>query len=306
MSDKNAKSETLEQTKSPAKTNADAVKDVIAKVKKDGNLSNLQSTQIGTLFDQYKVQIAQALPRHLSADRLIQMVVTLISQNPELKNCSVGSLIGATMQASILGFKPVSALGHCYFVPYNNKKKNDQGKDVWVKEVQFQIGYKGYIDLARRSGEIRSIHASGVYKDDDFKYNLGLHPDIKHVPSGKKKEAKNLTHVYAVAHYKDGGYNFIVLTREEVEALRMRNAMQKQGLKGAWLSDYEAMSCAKAIKQLAKYMPLSDEMSRAVLSDEAILKPDHFANDKSGDLVETETPDFEDITIAQPDKTEEE
>lgn len=274
---------------------AQNVKDVIDRVKKEGNLANLQSVQIGQLFDQYKVQIAQVLPKHLTADRIIQMAVTLISKNKELKACSAGSLIGAVMQASILGFKPVEALGHCYFVPYKNNKGTKE-KPQYVAEVQFQIGYKGYIDLSRRSGKLKSIHAAGVYKEDDFKYNLGLTPDIHHVPSNSKKDTKNMTHVYAVAHYIDGGYNFVVLTKEEVEALRMRNPMQKYGVKGAWHTDYEAMACAKAIKQLAKYMPLSDEMAQATIADEAILKPEHFSNDKSGEIVEVEQIDFEDMT----------
>ena len=115
------------------------------------------------------------------------------------------------------------------------------------------------------------------------------------------KNPKNLTHVYAVSHYKDGGYNFVVLTKKEVEALRRRNAMQKEEAAGAWKTDYEAMAMAKAIKQLAKYLPLSDELQSMVQSDESILDPKMFASDKSGDLVDIERPDYEDA-IVDPDE----
>lgn len=277
-------------------------KDLMQRAQKEGSLKAFQSTDIATIFEQYKHQIAQALPKHLTADRMIQMAVTLISKNPKLKECSAGSLIGAIMQASILGFRPVEALAYCYLVPYKNKKQDNTGKEYWVSEVQFQIGYRGLMDLARRSGQIKSIHAFAVYTGDEFSYSLGINPDIKHVPSEtQSKNPKELTHVYAVSHYKDGGYNFVVLTRKEVESLRRRNAMQKEEPAGAWKTDYEAMAMAKAIKQLAKYLPLSDELQSMVQSDESIIDPKMFASDKSGEMVDIDRPDYEDAII-DPDE----
>lgn len=277
-------------------------KELMQRAQKEGSLKAFQSTDIATIFEQYKHQIAQALPKHLTADRMIQMAVTLISKNPKLKECSAGSLIGAIMQASILGFRPVEALAYCYLVPYKNKKVDNAGKEHWVSEVQFQIGYRGLMDLARRSGQIKSIHAFAVYTGDEFSYSLGINPDIKHVPSeAQSKNPKELTHVYAVSHYKDGGYNFVVLTRKEVESLRRRNAMQKEEPAGAWKTDYEAMAMAKAIKQLAKYLPLSDELQSMVQSDESIIDPKMFASDKSGEMVDIDRPDYEDAII-DPDE----
>ena len=273
-------------------------KDLMKRAQEEGSLKKFQSTDIATIFEQYKHQIAQALPKHLTADRMIQMAVTLISKNPKLKECTAGSLIGATMQASILGFRPVEALAYCYFVPYNNKKRRQDGSEYYEKEVQFQIGYRGLMDLARRSGQIKSIHAFAVYSGDQFSYSLGINPNITHIPNEtQQKNPKDLTHVYAVAHYKDGGYNFVVLTRKEVEALRRRNAMQKEEAGGAWKTDYEAMAMAKAIKQLAKYLPLSDELQSMVQSDESIIRPEMFATDKSGEVVDMERPDYEDAII---------
>jgi len=278
-------------------------KALITKANQQGSLKNFQSTDIATIFEQYKGQIAQALPKHLTADRMIQMATTLISKNPKLKECTAGSLIGAVMQASILGFRPVEALAYCYFVPYRNKKRDTDGSEKWVNEVQFQIGYRGLMDLARRSGQIKSIHAFAVYKGDKFEYELGINPSISHVPNEDvPKDPKNLTHVYAVSHYKDGGYNFVVLSRREVEALRRRNAMQKDEAAGAWKTDYEAMAMAKAIKQLAKYLPLSDELQSQVQSDESILSPNMFASDRSGDLVDIERPDYEDAVVDPDDE----
>ena len=241
----------------------------LAKATKKGTLAGLKQTDVQSVLESLKPQISQALPKHLSADRMIQMATQVIVKNPKVAECSAASLIGAVMQASILGFKPSDNLGQVYFVPYG-------------KSVQFQIGYKGYIDLARRSGQIKTLYAYPVYQNDHFEYELGLEPKLTHRPA--QEDRGEMTFVYAVAHYKDGGYNFVVLSRNEVERLRLRNAFQKSKPSGAWATDYEAMACAKAIKQLSKYMPLSEEMQGAVLSDEGVIQPDNFSNDQSGSL----------------------
>jgi len=241
----------------------------LAKATKKGTLAGLKQTDVQSVLESLKPQIAQALPKHLSADRMIQMATQVIVKNPKVAECSAASLIGAVMQASILGFKPSDSLGQVYFVPYG-------------KSVQFQIGYKGYIDLARRSGQIKTLYAYGVYANDEFDYELGLEPKLTHKPA--PTDRGELTGVYAVAHYKDGGFNFVVLSREEVERLRLRNAFQKSKPSGAWATDYEAMACAKAIKQLSKYMPLSEEMQSAFVSDDGIIQPDNFSNDQTGNL----------------------
>jgi recombination protein RecT len=212
-----------------------------------------------------------ALPKHLSVDRMIAMAATIITKNQAIAKCSSASLIGAVMQASILGFRPVETLGQCYFVPYGNA-------------VQFQIGYRGFIDLARRSGQITDLYAECVYSNDEFKYTLGLERTITHVPSDG--ERGKFTHVYAVARYKDGGYNFVVLTRADVERRRLRSPMQKATPSGAWATDYDEMAKAKAVKSLSKYLPLSDEFVSAIETDEAIITDSALSKDRSGLLLE--------------------
>lgn len=235
-------------------------------------MKGLNSGAVMKLLEAMRPQITSALPKHLSPDRMLQMATTIIVRNPKIAECTTVSVIGAVMQASILGFRPVESLGQCYFVPYGGV-------------CQFQIGYKGYIDLARRSGELKMVYAEVVRKGDEFSYEFGLEPKLIHKPN--PDSAGEITHVYGVAHYKDGGYNFIVLTRADVENLRRRNASQKERPSGAWLTDYAGMAKAKAIKQLAKYMPLSDEFADAVLSDEAaITSTKAFSNEGKGINVE--------------------
>lgn len=268
-----------------AKVNA-----ALAKSKKPGTLAGLNSESVMDVLSGMKEQISMALPKHLTADRMLSIATTVISQNPKLAECSATSLIGAVMQASILGFKPTPVLGEVYFVPFSGK-------------VQVIIGYKGYISLARRSGEIKTLYAYPVYENDEFTYELGLNPKLDHKPAEGNRG--NMTHVYAVAHYKDEGYNFMVLSREEVEKLRKRNPMQKGTPSGAWSTDYQAMACAKAIKQLSKYMPLSDEMQTAVTTDEKIIEMDSFTNNQEGiDINKAIDPEFQDVEEVIDEETE--
>jgi len=280
-------------------------KDVLAKASKNGTMLGLKQKDVSSLLTDYKSQIQAAIPKHLNADRMIQMAATLIARNPKIAECTVASLIGAVMQASILGFRPVEALGECFFVPYKNKVKMPDGSDRYEMQVQFQIGYKGYLNLARRSGELKTVYAYVVREGDDFRYNLGLNPDLHHVPAENSDSAK-ITHAYAVSHYKDGGYNFIVLTKREIERYRLRSPSQKATPSGAWDTDYDAMAMKTVIHRLSKYLPTSiDYMEQALVSDGAVIHPESFATDGSGELLNAEYTESEVVTEVEEQVTEE-
>ena len=231
------------------------------KISQTNSMLGLSQSEISSYLMNMKNQVAAVLPKHLTAERVLQMAATTIKKNPKIAQCTPASLLGAVMQASILGFPPVDALGYCYFVPYG-------------RDVQFQIGYRGMVELARRSGKIRMVYAETVREGDEFEVAFGLEPKLKHNP--KMDSSKPLTHVYAVCHFLDGGYNFVVLSRSEIERLRMRNPMQKGAPTGAWATDYEAMAKAKALKQLSKYLPLNIDQAMAFATDETVLKPENF------------------------------
>lgn len=257
-------------------TNLDVVRTAMQKATKPNTMAGLKHTQISTILGSAKSMMAQALPKHLTADRMIQMATTLISRNPDIAECTIESLVGAVMQSSILGFQPVSALGYCYFIPYN-KNIGSKQSPKWVKEVQFQIGYKGYLDLARRSKEVLSIWSEIVYKDDIFQYELGLERKLIHKPNLDIDQSdKNIIYVYAVAQFVSGGYSFVILSKQQIESLRLRGPNAIAELTKAWATDYAAMAKAKALKQLSKYLPLSVELISQLASDEQIIKPEDF------------------------------
>lgn len=208
------------------------------------------------LLKQSRDQIKMALPRHITPDRFLRVVLTSLRKNPLLIECEEKSLLAAIMESAQLGLEPDGILGHAYLVPYRNNK-------LGVYEAQLQIGYRGYIDLARRSGQVQSIQAHIVYENDEFEIQYGLEEKLVHVPArGDRGEPIG---VYAIARFKDGSHHFEFLWAEDVERIRK---MSKVPDSGAWKDHWEAMWRKTAIRQLAKYLPLSVEMTRAAVLDE--------------------------------------
>lgn len=194
------------------------------------------------LSDQFKKQLALAVPKHLNADRMARIAATEVRKNKALLNTEPTSFLGSVMQAAQLGLEPGSALGQAYLVPYGN-------------QCQLIIGYKGMIDLARRSGQVLSLNAYAVREGDDFNFQLGLKPDINHIPSLEADRIKKpITYVYAVATLKGGGYQFEVMSRAEVEAVKL-----KAKSKNIWNSYFEEMAKKTVIRRLFKYLPVSIE-----------------------------------------------
>lgn len=194
------------------------------------------------LSDNFKKQLAIAVPKHLNADRMARIAATEIRKTPELLKTTPESFLGAVMQSAQLGLEPGSALGQAYLVPYGNT-------------CQLILGYRGMIDLARRSGQVLSLNAYAVREGDEFNYQLGLHPDIHHVPSCEADRVKKpITFVYAVATLRGGGYQFEVMSRAEVEAVKA-----KAKSKNIWNNYFEEMAKKTVIRRLFKYLPVSIE-----------------------------------------------
>lgn len=203
------------------------------------------------LANNYKA-IQSLVPKHVTPERLTRLGINAASRNPKLFDCDPMTLVGAIVNCAALGVEP-NLIGHAYIIPfYNNKTRR--------MEAQFQLGYKGAIDLARRSGELKQLYAHEVYEGDDFRYSYGLNKDLVHVPSGETDPDK-MTHVYAVYHLKDGGSDFVVMTRDQIEEHRNRfTKSQKDGnVFGPWKDHFVEMAKKTVIIRLLKTAPLSIE-----------------------------------------------
>lgn len=240
---------------------------------------------IGEFLASQKRQIEAALPKHLNADRMLRIVMTEMRKNPKLKLCTIPSIIGSVIQCAQLGLEPGGALGHAWLIPYDvNKNLGTKNAPNWVKntECQFMIGYRGMIDLSRRSGQIISLGAHAVYENDLFDFEYGIHEKLKHIPN--KGERGGFTAAYAIAHLVGGGHQIIVMFKNEIDAVRERS---KSPDKGPWSTDYEEMAKKTTVRRLFKYLPVSIEIQRAVSLDEAA----DIGEQRNGLIIEGEIDD---------------
>lgn len=214
---------------------------------------------IKDLIRSMEPQIKAALPSILTPERFTRMVLTALSSNPKLQECSPQSFLGAMMQAAQLGVEPNTPLGQAYLIPYRNHG---------ILECQFQLGYKGLIDLAYRSGSIRDISAHVVYSGDGFEFEYGFEPKLIHKPAMTDRGTPIA--YYAVYHTKDGGGNFVVMSQEDIE--KYRNKFSKAAGQGfsPWGTNFEEMAKKTVLKKLLKYAPLKTEFVRAVATDETV------------------------------------
>lgn len=199
-------------------------------------------------------EIEAALPSMISSERFQRVALTAFSNNPKLQQCEPMSFIAAMMESAQLGLEPNTPLGQAYLIPYGSK-------------VQFQIGYKGLLELAQRSGKIKTLYAHEVRENDEFDIDYGLEQKLIHKPLLKGSRGDVIGY-YAVYHLDTGGHSFVFMTKQEILEHAMK--FSKTFKMGPWQTDFDAMAKKTVIKQLLKYAPLSIEMQKAVSSDETV------------------------------------
>lgn len=238
-----------------------------------------------TIQDYVKVmegEIAKALPSVLTPERFSRMVLSAVSSTPKLAECTPQSFLGAMMTAAQLGLEPNTPLGQAYLIPYKNNKRGG------AMECQFQLGYKGMIDLAYRSGQVSIIQAQTVYENDDFTYELGLEPKLEHRPA--KTNRGEPVYYYAMFRTKDGGYGFEVMSVEDVTAHARKYS--KAYTSGPWQSNFDEMAKKTVLKKCLKYAPLKSDFLRGIAQDETIktkIDPDMYEVPNDLPLVDDET-----------------
>ena len=246
---------------------------------------------IKDLIKSYEGQFAKALPSVMTPERFARIATTAVTQNPDLAKCTPSSFMGALLQACQLGLEPNTPLGQAYLIPYNNGRAGN-------KECQFQIGYKGLIELAHRSGELKSIESHVVYNNDVFEFEYGLEPKLKHIPT-QEADKGDVVWVYAVYHLVNGGYGFEVMSKADINA--HRNKFSKAKNSPAWTDSWEEMAKKTVVKKALKYAPLKSDFQRAITSDEATVNMVQ-ADDGEVDLIQAEYTVEEDVAEETPQK----
>ena len=231
---------------------------------KENAIQAAQTAQLGkkplTMQDYIKKmqgEIAKALPSVLTPERFTRITLSALSTNAKLAQTTPKSFLGAMMTSAQLGMEPNTPLGQAYLIPYKNHG---------VLECQFQLGYKGLIDLAYRSGQVSTIQAQTVYANDAFEYELGLEPKLRHVPA--KTNRGEPVFFYAVFRTKDGGYGYEVMSIDDVRTHAKKYS--KAYGNGPWQTNFEEMAKKTVLKKALKYAPLKTEFVRGLSADETI------------------------------------
>ena len=207
-------------------------------------------------------EIKKALPSVISPDRFLRMAMNTLNENSQLRESSPLSFIAALLNAAQLGLEPNTPLGQAYLVPYKNKG---------LLETQFILGYKGLINLAFRSGQMKMIQAHVVREQDMFDFEYGLNPKLVHRPAnGSPEERGEITYIYGVYTLSNGGCGFEVCSKAEIDAFAAKYSKAFSSTFSPWSTAYEEMAKKTVIKRVLKYAPISADLQRMLSTDESI------------------------------------
>lgn len=213
-----------------------------------------QRTTLRDYLSKMQTQLAEVLPRQLTAERMMKCAMIAANENPDLYACSLPSIAQSLMRAASMGLEPVN--GQCYLVPFNvNVGTRDNPR--WEKQCQLVPGYRGLIQAARNSGSVKTVAAHVVYANDTFSISYGTQEHVEHKPL-LFGDRGAMVAVYAVATFTDGAQQVEVMTADDVEHVKQKSQTGKRGF-GPWETDTAQMWRKSAVKRLANYLPLSAE-----------------------------------------------
>ena len=209
--------------------------------------------QIHASLEKMRPQFKLVLGRAVTPERFVRVCLTEMRRIPKLADCNGDSLLGAFMTAAQLQLEP-GINGQCWVLPYG-------------REAKIVIGYQGLLDLSWRSAMVSSVTAECVYQGDEFDYQMGDDPFIRHKPMGKTKDPKDITHAYAVIETTTHGKIRKVMRKDELDEVR-DNAPSARASSSPWKTHYAEMCKKTTLRRACKLGPSSIEMRRAIALDE--------------------------------------
>ena len=240
------------------------VKQELARQASDESEGKTKLTKNMDMQDMVKVmmpEIKKALPSVITLERFTRIALSALNNTPQLRACTPISFLAALMNAAQLGLEPNTPLGQAYLIPYKNKG---------TMECQFQIGYKGLIDLAYRNGRMQTIQAQAVYENDYFEYEYGLEPKLVHRPAFEDRG--EIKYFYGIFRTENGGYGFSVMSKADMDLYAETYSKAFDSGYSPWKTSYEEMAKKTVIKQALKYAPIKTDFQRALSTDETIKK----------------------------------
>lgn len=237
----------------------------------------------------FRAEIMLAMPKGvMSQERFLRVALTAINQPPAydgaptLKDCTVASLAQCLLDCAQLGLEPGGPLGRAYIIPFRDKKRG-------IVIATLVIGYKGLVDLAFRSGKVRSVMANVVFEKDEFDYEYGLNEKLVHRPSLEANPGE-LKFAYAVGRLDGGAVQWTVLPKSVVMGIKSRSRSAESKY-SPWTTDEAEMWKKTAIRRLSKLLPLSPEFHEALDKEDnsqrnagAIIAPFEIVGDRAAAL----------------------
>jgi|TARA_Y100000310_G_scaffold10507_1_gene11187 recombination protein RecT len=209
-----------------------------------------KALELANYLESKKGEVEKVVPPHLRVDEALKMALIAVTDNSRLLSCSNTSIYRSLVQTCQMGLSLSPVLNEAHLIPYGD-------------DCTLQVGYRGWLKLARESGELQDIYAETVCENDKFQVKKGLHPDLVHeIAVGGKAVRGVPTYVYAVALFKSGYARFEVVPWSDIEKAKQ---LSKRGNKvnPAWAMWEEEMGKKVAIKRLVKTLPLGEKLARA-------------------------------------------
>lgn len=203
------------------------------------------------LIKAFQAKISAVVPKHIQEAVILNAVMNSVRKNPKLLNCTTGSMLSAIMCCAETGLVPDNPLQLCHLVPF-------KGQVVWIP------GFRGLVELARRSGEIGDVDSDIACENDEFYYERGLNQNIIHKPN--LHDRGDMTHVYAIMWFLDNRIRakFEVMTVSEVNAIRDASPGRDND---PWRKHYGQQARKTVLKRLMKAAPLSPQLALAINQD---------------------------------------
>lgn len=223
-----------------------------------------------------------------NGDRFISSVLSAVQANPELQKCSNQSILSAALLGESLKLSPSPQLGQYYMVPFNSKNSS-------TKEAQFQLGYKGYVQLALRSGQYKKLNVLAIKEGELIRYDpLNEEIEVRLIEDEEEREQARTAGYYAMFEYLNGFRKTMYWSRAKMEAHAMQYSKGYAAKKGYtfWEKDFDAMAYKTMLRQLiSKWGIMSIEMTEAMDGDMAVI--DENGQKKYVELDETENAPYE-------------
>ena len=220
--------------------------------------------------DAVKAQISKVVGGK-NGDRFISSLLSAVQANPSLQTCTNSSLVSAAMLGQSLNLSPSPQLGQYYMVPFSDRKN---GRTV----AQFILGYKGYVQLALRSGQYKKLNVLAIKEGELVKYDpLNEEIEVNLIEDEAEREKAPTIGYFAMFEYLNGFRKTMYWSKAKMEAHAEKYSKGYAAHKGYtfWEKDFDAMAYKTMLRQLiSKWGVMSIDMVTAIDADEAVIQPD--------------------------------